>query len=674
MKGAFLQVITKLQQYVPAILTSLDSPCISQKMSQLFPSITASKLQATTYLLGIAFFSISFLVFLNASISFVVTDVIGRKHGVGDAVGTLGFADELLALIMCPLWGLLSDRVGVRTVAVLGYLIIGVSLICLVQATDVYPGLLIGRLGFSVGGAACSTMVTAILPAMTVVRGKTVAQNGHAAGHMDGQITGQDEQQSSRNSYMSQDDRLSNRNSYISQDERQSNRNSFAPSVSSELTITPARYVSRSRSPTTPRNQRRTASGRISKAAKSTDTSRSGTSQLAGFVGMFTGFGALLAVVVFLPLPASIQRDGISQAQAIKDSFYIVGSIAIVVGILVYFGLRGLPGEENKSFRRLIAASSAAPSSSADALPTPTYFQLVRSALYLGLADSNISLGYIGGFVARASSVGISLFIPLFINAYFIRSGLCPTDPASDIKSSCRRAYTLAAMLTGISQLAALICAPLFGYINGRIAERGGLLTHTPLAVGAVCGVAGCVAFGRLKNPDPFNKDEAGNAGSGAVLAVVLLGISQIAAIVGSLGLLARGIQTSSAAEAQASNATTSHVEATRALAPNGALATSAETAPLLPASAVGEPAGVNPIDRIHLKGTIAGVYSLAGGAGILLLTKLGGFMFDAKSPGAPFYLLAGFNALLLCAVVVVTLVVRLSSGARQREQEENAG
>ena len=77
---------------------------------------TATRLQITTYLLFVALFSISFLVFLNASISFVITDLLHQKTSVGDAVGTLGFADELVALVACPVWGLLSDRVGVRWV------------------------------------------------------------------------------------------------------------------------------------------------------------------------------------------------------------------------------------------------------------------------------------------------------------------------------------------------------------------------------------------------------------------------------------------------------------------------------------------------------------------------------------------------------------------------------
>jgi MFS family permease len=110
--------------------------------------------QAGTYLFAVCLFSISFLVFLNSSVSFVITDLIGRKDSVGDLVGTLGFADELVALFACPLWGILSDRLGVRIVCVLGYTIVGAALLLFVQARNVYPQLLLARMLFSIGGAA----------------------------------------------------------------------------------------------------------------------------------------------------------------------------------------------------------------------------------------------------------------------------------------------------------------------------------------------------------------------------------------------------------------------------------------------------------------------------------------------------------------------------------------
>ena len=77
-----------------------------------------------------------------------------------------------------------------------------------------------------------------------------------------------------------------------------------------------------------------------------------------------------------------------------------------------------------------------------------------------------------------------------------------------------------------------------------------------------------------------------------------------------------------------------------------------AETAPLLHPAAD----GTVKTDRTHLKGSIAGVYSLGGGAGILILTKVGGVLFDSAREGAPFFLLAGFNGLLLLGVVGVAV------------------
>ena len=126
--------------------------------------LTASRSQAATYFLCVCLFSISFLVFLNAAISFVITDRLGRKVGVGDAVGTLGFADELLALVACPLWGALSDRVGVAAVAVSGYAIVGAALLLVVFVSDVYPQLLLVRLLFALGGAATYGSSAAMKP------------------------------------------------------------------------------------------------------------------------------------------------------------------------------------------------------------------------------------------------------------------------------------------------------------------------------------------------------------------------------------------------------------------------------------------------------------------------------------------------------------------------------
>ncbi|KAH8798506.1 hypothetical protein F5884DRAFT_870159, partial [Xylogone sp. PMI_703] len=241
----------------------------------------------------------------------------------------------------------------------------------------------------------------------------------------------------------------------------------------------------------------------------------------------------------------------------------------------------------------------------------------------------------LGSFVARASSVEISLFIPLYINAYFIRNGFCegsPNDPSLDLKKECRAAYVLAAKLTGISQLTALLCAPIYGYLCDRYHRF-----NMPLLASSIFGIIGYVTFARLRSPELQNID--GRGGSSVVfLIVAFIGISQIGAIVCSLGLLGRGVL-----DNEKSYNFSSQFQVGQAT--HGIVASDyTETAPLTSAPMT----TAETASRNHLKGFIAGVYSLSGGAAVLLLTKLGGYLFDKLSTVAPFYMMAIFNAVLL--------------------------
>lgn len=585
-------------------------------------SFTATRTQVASYLFGVALFSISFLVFLNSSISFVITQRIGRSRNVGGAVGTLGFVDELVALVACPVWGLLSDRVGVRAVVVTGYVVVGISLWVLVQARNVYPQLLLARVLFSLGGSATyvspcrremeanmyrATMVTAILPSMTIVN------------------------------EVKPDPRSPTLRRVVN-----GSRHAVAASISSELTITPDRFRSSSQEP---------AEGGLEK--KNTGAS---TSQLAGLVGMFTGCGALVALLVFLPLPTRFQDAGESPASAVAAAFYVVGAIAILVAIGCFFGLRQLPGEEEKGWKRLTGKEESKgnePYHARDLILS--YPSLFLESVCLGFRSPLIGLGYVGGFVARASSVAISLFIPLFTNHYFLQTGECAVDPSnpSDIKHACPQAYKLAAMLTGISQLIALMCAPVFGYLSGRYPKY-----NIPLLLAAVSGIAGYAMFGSLASPDYKSED-----GTGAIFIIVaLLGISQIGAIVCSLALLGRGINNDETiANGSAIDSTTpSYHPSAGATPPTSAPITPEhEEEPLLPQNqsySTSTRPDSCPESKSYndMKGSIAGTYSLLGGFGILLLTKAGGALFDSTGPGSPFYMMAAFNGVLLVVGVVV--------------------
>jgi hypothetical protein len=409
-------------------------------------------------------------------------------------------------------------------------------------------------------------------------------------------------------------------------------RHSISPSLDSQVTITPETYTSI-----------RVANGNGNGAATATSTEKNVSSppRLAGLVGVFTGCGALVALSVFLPLPAQFSHmKGVTQGQAVADSFYVVGSIALAVAVTCFFGLRDLQGEEEKGWTLLLGK----PKSGCESVTNGSheghqtkflpYWRLLLDSTVLGFQDGQIGLGYLGGFIARASSVGISLFIPLYVNAYFIRNGFCqgsPNDPSPELKKECRAAYVLAAELTGVSQLIALLCAPLFGYLSDRYRRF-----NIPLLAASVFGIIGYISFAQLESPEITNK--SGRGGSAIVfLPVALIGISQIGAIVCSLGLLGRGVL---GAEGGYNLSSQLNYEDPDTAVVNEAT----EIAPLLEHPA----ANKTPASRAHLKGSIAGVYSLSGGAAILLLTKLGGYLFDTLSVSAPFYMMAIFNAVLL--------------------------
>lgn len=507
-------------------------------------------------------------------------------------------------------FNLALDRLGVRFVCVIGYAIIGLSLLVITQVHNVYPQLLLARLLFSVGGAATATMVTAILPTMTLAS-------------LDLAGTNTTRTDSGRNDY----------DVHIASDYTQRG------SASSVDTITPAEM------------QPNDSFEAGSRASMKTENSI-----VSGLVGMCTGFGALLALSAFLPLPARYQAAGNSPARAIQNSFATVGCVAFAVSIFCGFGLRHLPGEMQNSWSTLIRGRSV----ENDAVSThenpsrhqkvqhhaESSFQLGIEAIHLGLTDVAIGLGYLGGFVARASSVAISLFIPLFVNAYFISEGLCQghgssSDP-TDIKMQCSRAYKLAAILTGVSQLIALLCAPVFGWVDGHYRKF-----NLPLLISASAGIIGYVIFTRLNTPELDSK----RGGSPAVLLVMaLIGISQIGAIVCSLSMLGRGVQSPSASFDTSHSSSDQLTEAQIGTTTANTDMLDEESSLLRPRRSTSEqlPMQGREATRNHLKGSIAGVYSLFGGAGILLLTKLGGFLFDRVSTGAPFYMLAGFNAILL--------------------------
>lgn len=478
--------------------------------------------------LGLCFLSISFLVFMSATQPFVLREVLSVKTGLGDKAGVLSFADEALAIVLSPLWGALSDKIGTRPVATIGVLVLGISLLVYTTAKSVYPDLLFLRLFFSVGGSACTAMITAILAEMTALDALDFTPGRGGGNYPYTPVYTQE-----HGDYNADDD-----------DDDDDGEEGF----DDDGAVTQA--------PTDKRN-----------------------GKLSGLVGTCTGLGAVAAVTLLLPLP--------TQLGSLPKAYYLVGSIAILSSFLLYIGLYKDRTKNLKSWIGGLPASISIFDEAAlnivgeDTTKLP-YNELIRQGFASSFDDSRILIGYIGGFVARSSSVLGTLFIPLFVNMWFYREGKCRLDvhdPSSEIKKSCRDAYILASILSGICSTATLVFAPVWGLLSDWIGR------NISIILSALLGFIGSVGFAFLNSP----RQPAAYVMSG------LLGAGQIGAIVLSMSM-------------------------------------------------------VTDMKRIH-SGAIAGVYSLYGGLGILILSLCGGILSDTN-PGAPFAIMSVFYAVWIVATV----------------------
>lgn len=377
---------------------------------------------------------------------------------------------------------------------------------------------------------------------------------------------------------------------------------------------------------------------RTPEAARQAEMS-TGSFRIAGFVGTAAGCGALVAVFGFLRLPPVFQEHHLTADMALKDTYYLVGIVAFFAAIVSFFGLRALVGTPTVLTNGLKNRS------------TPIW-RMPFSAARAAVENNAIAVAYLGGFVARASSVGISLFIPLWINSFYIQSGRCRIDDPNDAKNQCRDAYRLSSAITGASQLTALICAPLFGLLSERFRQH-----RAPIMLAAAAGVASYIMLAFI--PDPRIKE--GSIGPLIFLVAALTGLSQVGAIVCSLGILGHAIALSDRSSQAQEPAGSGSSQPTESYDDENAVLLNREDL----SAAENTNQDLQDAGFRRIKGSIAGMYSFAGGVGILLLTKVGGLLFDA-SPAAPFWLLAGFNGLLFLGAGI-SVLVSLASSHSQR-------
>ncbi|KAJ3361851.1 hypothetical protein GGF32_006879 [Allomyces javanicus] len=486
---------------------------------------------STTHFLAFlvaTFFTVAFFVYMSSATAFVLSEILGLKEGQGNAAGSLAFYDELLSMVMVVVWGVLSDRVGRRAVYSIGFLLMGAGMLVYPLARNLYPQLLLARLLYALGGAACSCMLTAVL--------------ADCAGKLRGRIS--------------------------------------------------------------------------------------------GLVGLVSGLGALLGVFVFLPLPAWLEtKFAIPLGRGVQDAFFSTGVLAILFAGVFWV-------TASRSFATTTTTATTSPTTTTAAVPAQRSW-LAQAKLGLTAArDWRVAAAYAAGFAARGNTVIVTLFVPLWVNQYYIENGLCAVtglDPSDEnaVKTSCRAAFTRASVVSGVVQTFALIGAPLWGLLMDRFAttdvdvgdeeevpalsatspllptpptpsRRRPRTRYSTLPLLATCVVAAIGYLLLFLTSDPRQ---------GSVFPIAfLVGFGEIGTVITSVAMVAAGY--------------------------------------------------VDPSAR----GAVAGAYSLSGAAGILAATKLGGVLFDAWTATAPFLLMAGVHVV-VAGVAAVGVVVEARREAERRRE-----
>ncbi|KAG2733533.1 hypothetical protein G9P44_003058 [Scheffersomyces stipitis] len=310
----------------------------------------------------------------------------------------------------------------------------------------------------------------------------------------------------------------------------------------------------------------------------------------SALIGISTGLGAIFSVSFFLTLPIKLvsSNPDLTLKEGLKYSYLIVAAFAVVafhvLVVFLYDSNKKKPNTIEESELLLVEESEVTEESDEPEEKLP-YFKLLARGFEISRSNHRVQLSYIGAFVARSTTVTTSVFIPLLVYNFYYKNGKCNTTDFPN-KKNCNDGYIFSAILTGVAQTIALISSPLWGYmIDSRRVGK-----FKTLLVSAIAGIIGnfglCISGSTTKGAyDPHTVI--------CFVMVSLIGMSQIGIIITSMSVLS-GL---------------TH----------------------------------NPKNM----GSLSGLYSLSGGLGILLITKVGGLWSDYWILG-PFFLLGAFNTVLL--------------------------
>ncbi len=212
-----------------------------------------------------------------------------------------------------------------------------------------------------------------------------------------------------------------------------------------------------------------------------------------GYVGVMNGLGAMIATFVLLKLPKRFVDSGMSPAEAGVSAFLIAMVIAIVMAVIVWFGLQKDPPEHHEERPGVVTM----------------FVEGIKAA-----KDPGIALAYGASFVARGNLAVVGTFAAVWLTTYGEQElGMTGAD-----------ALSKAGMIIGISYAASLLGAPVFGIMTDRMNRVSALVITLAITFVGYGGMFFVV--------DPF--------GGQMIFFMILVGLSEVGCIITSSVLIAQ--------------------------------------------------------------------------------------------------------------------------------------
>jgi len=135
---------------------------LNEKLGPIELAAGISRFNAVTYFYA-CFICIGVLAGMNFIQGYILTEMLSiPRSGQGTVSGNLAFTQEIIAIVLVALFGMLSDRIGRRPVMVFGTLVVSLGFALYPYATSITE-LFIYRSIFAIGAAALSSVLAIIV-------------------------------------------------------------------------------------------------------------------------------------------------------------------------------------------------------------------------------------------------------------------------------------------------------------------------------------------------------------------------------------------------------------------------------------------------------------------------------------------------------------------------------